>query len=125
MLKVDAKGDVSLSWTSPTTSNLYSVFMVNASDGWAVGSDGTIIRWNGTNWSTWASPTTRRLLSVFMVDTSDGWAVGYEGTIIRWIGTEWTPEFSGATFILPLTSLTLIAVIFARGASKERRRAHS
>jgi len=35
---------------SPTTANLYSVFMVGAGDGWAVGWAGTIIRWNGVEW---------------------------------------------------------------------------
>ncbi len=40
---------------SPTPAYLYSVFMVNSTDGWAVGSahaptDANIIRWNGTEW---------------------------------------------------------------------------
>ncbi|MDH5266694.1 MAG: hypothetical protein OEW62_03330 [Candidatus Bathyarchaeota archaeon] len=46
---VNAEGAV-LNWTSPTTEHLMSVFMVSADDGWAVGFDGTIIRWTGTEW---------------------------------------------------------------------------
>jgi len=47
---VKARDVVPLDWTSPTTLNLYDVFMVSASDGWAVGYAGTIIRWTGTVW---------------------------------------------------------------------------
>ncbi|RLI15848.1 hypothetical protein DRO41_03500, partial [Candidatus Bathyarchaeota archaeon] len=35
---------------SPTTETLYSVFMVDANDGWAVGKNGTILHWTGTEW---------------------------------------------------------------------------
>jgi len=40
-------------WTfapSPTTSPLYSVFMISDDYGWAVGNYGTIILWNGIDW---------------------------------------------------------------------------
>jgi hypothetical protein len=43
-------GVVPLNWTSPTTQNLQSVHMVSTTDGWAVGTSGTIIRWTGTEW---------------------------------------------------------------------------
>ena len=50
VLIVNAEVVLPLNWTSPTTLNLYDVFMVSASDGWAVGYAGTIIRWTGTVW---------------------------------------------------------------------------
>jgi hypothetical protein len=97
-----------LDWTSPTTYTLFSVFMVNAADGWAVGTHSTpiplmanatdecaggepatIVHWNGTQWSSVASPTTNNLNSVFMVSAADGWAVGGYGMIIHWDGTQW------------------------------------
>jgi hypothetical protein len=68
---------------------LWSVFIVGPDDGWAVGEAGTILRWNGTDWSSWASPTTEDLYKVFMVSSGDGWAVGRSGTIIRWNGSGW------------------------------------
>jgi hypothetical protein len=71
--------------------------MVSADDGWAVGWHGTIIHWNGTDWSTVTSPTTVNLYSVFMVSASDGWAVGSAGTIIRWDGASWTNVTSPTT----------------------------
>ena len=95
--------------------------MVSADDGWAV-SDGTIIRWNGTEWSTVTSPTGAGLYSVFMVGADDGWAVGENGTIIRWTGTEWIPEFPTAVLMPLLISVTLVAVILTKTASKKRRK---
>jgi hypothetical protein len=77
-------------WASPTKASLYSVFMVSQDDGWAVGDEGTIIRWDGMKWSNETCPVTSKLNSVFMVNASDGWAVGYEGTIIHWDGANWT-----------------------------------
>jgi len=83
-------------WTSPTLSNLFSVYMVNASDGWAVGEHGTIIHWDGTQWTNVTSPTTLALFSVSMTSADNGWAVGQNGTIIRWNGIAWQ-NFSSPT----------------------------
>jgi len=86
--------------TSPTSVNLNAVYTVNNQtgtsssltnlDAWAVGDGGTIIRWNGSRWSTVNSVTTMNLYSVVMADTYDGWAVGGSantGVILRWNGT--------------------------------------
>jgi photosystem II stability/assembly factor-like uncharacterized protein len=78
---------VPLLWVSPTSDRLNSVFMVSSSEGWAVGDEGTIIRWNGADWSNSTSPTDMALISVFMVGSDDGWAVGSLGTIVRWNGS--------------------------------------
>jgi len=85
---------------SPTSVNLNAVYTVNNQtgtsnsltnlDAWAVGDGGTIIRWNGSRWSTVDSVTTMNLYSVVMADTYDGWAVGGSGStgvILRWNGT--------------------------------------
>ena len=118
---VNAEGVV-LNWTSPTTRHLYSVFMVSPDDGWAVGAFGTIIHWDGADWSNVTSPTTFQLNSVFMLSASDGWAVGISGTIIQWTGTEWIPEFPTIVLMPLLISVTLVAVILAKTASKKRRK---
>jgi len=96
--------------------------MVSADDGWAVGEGGTIIRWNGTEWSLVTSPTTLPLYSLFMVSEDEGWAVGEDGTIIQWTGTEWIPEFPTIVLMPLLISVTLVAVILAKTASKKRRK---
>lgn len=72
---------------------------------------GSIIHWNGTQWSTQTSLTHSDLYSVFMVNASDGWAVGLNGTIVQWNGTLWIPEFP-SSLILPLFMIaTLLAVV--------------
>ena len=109
--------DVGLSWstvTSPTTQRLLSVFMVGADDGWAVGVNGTILRWTGSSWNNVNSPTRERLYDVFMVGADDGWAVGFDGTIIHWTGTIWIPESSAAILVALLITITLFMVILAK-----------
>lgn len=64
--------------------------MTGSADGWAVGEDGIVIHWDGSNWSNVTSPTTDTLTSAFMVSSSDGWAVSVFGTIIHWDGTVWS-----------------------------------
>jgi len=91
MLFVNADG-VFVSWTRPTDATLYSMFMVNANDGWAAG-EGTILHWNGVSWTNVTSPITSDLRSVFRVSDTDCWAVGKLGTIIRWNGTAWGQNF--------------------------------
>ena len=118
---VKARDVVPLDWTSPTTNNLYSVFMVSATDGWAVGYYGAIIHWDGSSWSNVTSPTTRALRSVFMVSASDGWAVGTGGTIIRWTGTVWIPEFSTAILMPLLMTLSLVVVVITKTVLKKRK----
>ncbi len=68
-----------------------------ASDGWIVGDNGTILRWDGANWNAFASPTTNDLFDVHCVSTVDCKAVGANGTIIHWDGTGWTQVTSNTT----------------------------
>ena len=75
--------------SSPTGEKLSSVYMVSATDGWAVGSGGVILGYNGTSWSTVSSPTGEKLSSVYMVSATDGWAVGDLGTTLQYNGTSW------------------------------------
>jgi hypothetical protein len=84
--------------SSPTSKNLNGLFMVSANDGWVVGNDGTILRWNGSQWSAFTSPTTSHLQAVKIVSASDGWAVGNGGTILRWNGSAWN-TVSSPTFV--------------------------
>lgn len=83
--------------TSPTPNTLESVDMISANDGWAVGSLGTILHWNGLEWEVIASPTTRVLRAVSMVTATDGWAVGDGGTVLRWDGQQWSISTSPIT----------------------------
>ncbi len=86
------------SWTKNPTPNdviVTALDMVNSTDGWAVGSHGRLLHWNGTNWTGVASPTYMSLVSVDMISSNEGYAVAHQMTspsgksIIRWDGTSW------------------------------------
>jgi photosystem II stability/assembly factor-like uncharacterized protein len=84
-----------ISWfsvPSPTTRNLFDLFMVSSTEGWAVGESGTIIRWNGTSWENVSPPVTENLFDIYMISPTDGWIVGLNGTNLRWDGAAWAPR---------------------------------
>ncbi len=88
----------SQSWAaqaSPVTAQLSSVAMTSSTDGWAVGAGGTIVRWDGTNWTQYpSSPTARALTDISMVSAAVGYAVGGNGAFIKWNGAAWTSQTS-------------------------------
>jgi hypothetical protein len=71
-----------------------------ATDVWAIGARGTVMRSDGTGWERIESGTTEDLLDVWMASDSDGWFVGEGGTILRWNGTGFAPVVSGTTATL-------------------------
>jgi len=75
------------------TADLFSVFMLNPSEGWAVGGIGTtsvILHYTGGTWTQVPSPAIGGVLrSVFMIDSVNGWAVGDNGAILRYSGGSW------------------------------------
>ena len=86
-----ATGYTLLSSNVPTTVDLNAVYMLSASDGFAVGDGGVIIRWNGSMWNALASPVAplNDIRGVWLASTADGWAVGDGGIILRWTGAGW------------------------------------
>ncbi|MBI4139279.1 Ig-like domain-containing protein [Candidatus Uhrbacteria bacterium] len=74
-----------------STIQLWDVSMVSDMEGWAVGTDGTILRTKdgGTSWSSEISGTALALNAVHMVDADHGWAVGWNGTILRYENGVW------------------------------------
>ena len=90
--------------SSAITSDLYSVSFVNQNQGWAVGSNGTILTTSqgGTSWTAQNSGVTGFLMSVDFVDALNGWAVGNNGVILNTIdgGTTWNAQVSGTTEFL-------------------------
>jgi len=76
-----------------TSTDLYSVSMVNPSEGWAVGGLGSnpaILHFTGGSWVQVPAPPVNGILhSVFMVDAGNGWAVGDNGAILHYSGGSW------------------------------------
>jgi photosystem II stability/assembly factor-like uncharacterized protein len=87
--------------TSGSSSWLYSVCFTDAMNGWAIGSNGTILRTldGGESWVSQHSGSTNYLSSVYFYDTSTGWVVGSEGIILKTVdgGTHWISKVSGTT----------------------------
>src|SRR3569832_2924384 len=67
-----------------TSQDLWGVWGIHSNDVWVVGDSGTILKWDGSSWTTQASGTTRSLFAVRGVDTNNVWAVGEDGTILKW-----------------------------------------
>lgn len=105
-----------VAWTpvsSGVSVQLNDLWGANASDLWAVGGNGTILRWNGAAWSKASSGTTANLTDIVGLSANQIWAVGEGGTILRWNGASWSAESSGLTTALhgvAATASTLYAV---------------
>lgn len=83
--------------SSGVSNALAGVWVLNATNVWAVGDTGTILKWNGAAWSAQTSGATAALNAVWGVDASNVWAVGDGGTILKWNGTAWAAQTSGTT----------------------------
>jgi photosystem II stability/assembly factor-like uncharacterized protein len=86
----------SWSWTKVAdNANLQSIDMASSTDGWAVGSEGTIIHWDGTRWNNIDSPTTANLRAADVISINEVYAVAsvaafsINESLIRWDGASW------------------------------------
>lgn len=73
---------------------LWALTLRTADDGWAVGSDGAIVHWNGVAWSQTPLPAIRYfsdpyLEAVAAPSASEAWAAGLGG-MLRWDGATWS-----------------------------------
>jgi len=59
--------------------------LFNASDGWAVGDGGTLLRTSdgGQSWTPQVSGVSQRLESICFTSATNGWAVGQGGTVLH------------------------------------------
>ena len=102
----------------PVDKHLFSVNIVNSIDGWAVGSDGCIIHWDGNSWSDVTSPTSAGLSCVDMVSSSDGWIVGADG-VYRWQEVAvFPPDY---IIILIAVAVVVVLVVVAWFSIKNRQ----
>lgn len=83
--------------TSPTYTGLRDVFMAGPNDGWAVGLNGRILRYNGVSWHHYETlPSGAELLGLYLLNSNEGWTVGgapdaaFPPTILRWNGAAWS-----------------------------------
>jgi hypothetical protein len=72
---------------------LRAVWGTSPSNVWSVGNGGTIVHYDGQQWSTVASGTTEDLTSVWGTSSSDVWAAGYS-TILHYAGSSWSVSYT-------------------------------
>ena len=100
----DASGESLYEWNNPadldnwekwgpsssvTNTDYNGVDMVSPNDGWAVGDNGWIIHYDGTNWSNFQQ-VAKTLRSVYCNSASDCWAVTDGERIFHYNGTTWS-----------------------------------
>ncbi|HVJ19954.1 MAG TPA: tetratricopeptide repeat protein [Polyangiaceae bacterium] len=76
------------------------VFVTAIDDAWAVGTFGSVARWDGRQWTQLPRPTDLKLESVFCANKNDCWTAGYTGevepgdssTFLHWDGTRWEEQ---------------------------------
>jgi hypothetical protein len=78
-----------------TNEMLRDVHMVSTADGWAVGENGVVLRYNGVQWSVVPTFTAETLVDVHMISSNEGYILGWGegnegGNVYRWNGTAWT-----------------------------------
>ncbi len=78
-----------------------SVHFTDSNNGWAVGTQGTILHTSngGDSWARQTSGVSENLFSVHFTDSRNGWAVGKLGTILHTSngGTTWAEQTSGVS----------------------------
>jgi hypothetical protein len=71
--------------------NLRDAWGLNTSDFWAVGSQGAVMHWDGTSWSSAAISgiSSIELQGISGRSAQDIWVVGEQGTVLHYDGTSW------------------------------------
>jgi photosystem II stability/assembly factor-like uncharacterized protein len=84
---------------NPSTglNSLRDVSMLSPAHGIAVGNNGVILEYNGTEWALMESPVTGWLRAVHFLNPSAAWAVGDSGTIVHYNGSQWVQQNSNTT----------------------------
>jgi photosystem II stability/assembly factor-like uncharacterized protein len=97
----DDGGETWAQETSNTTESLNGMHAESASAVWAVGENGTIVKYSGSTWSVQTSTVSEELNAIHCADSSNCWAVGEDdgssGTIVVTDdgGSTWAEQTSG------------------------------
>ncbi len=92
-------GKCTYGWTQmpgvPATADLNAIWGTSATDLFAVGAGGVILRYNGSTWQTMTSNTSNALNGVWGSSGTNILAVGGNRTVMRYNGTSWASANSG------------------------------
>jgi hypothetical protein len=75
---------------TPTREDLHGVFALSPSDIYACGFNGTLIHFNGTNWTTIETPTHEDLFAVWASGANDVFVAGTNGRVLDLKSGVWT-----------------------------------
>jgi photosystem II stability/assembly factor-like uncharacterized protein len=100
IIRIQNRQDEELTFTENYESfaSINSIYLVNSTAGWAVGSPSTILHFNGKLWEKQrVNERFASLNSVCFINDTVGFTVGLNGTILSYIKNKWTKESSGVT----------------------------
>ena len=75
--------------TANTDANVEDMVFTSETDGWQVGTNGAIWRYQSDVWVSVTSPVTESLVAIDYTSVNDVWAVGENGAIVHWDGATW------------------------------------
>jgi hypothetical protein len=81
----------------PQGNSLQAVWGSAENDVWAVGAQGVILHWNGSEWGSVDSATIQQLNGLWGSSAGEVWAVGNQGTILSYNGSAWS-KMTNVTF---------------------------
>lgn len=73
----------------PDGSDFFDIWGADANHVWAVGSNGSIVMWDGTKWLSQTANNFHDLYGIWGSSLSEVLAIGDEGTILKWDGVRW------------------------------------
>jgi hypothetical protein len=73
-----------------TQVHIYDMYGTSENDVFGVGSDGTVIHFDGATWQVMDSGAEKTLVGVWASAPDDVYAVGYDGTVLHYDGDTWS-----------------------------------
>lgn len=83
--------------TTSLANTFRDIHMFSATEGWAVGSTGSVFKYNGSSWNAFTNPYTGtgtgpNLYSVSFSSPTNGFATGQNSSVIHFDGTSWSTQ---------------------------------
>lgn len=98
-----------------TTETIGNAAFFSEDDGFAIGSNGTILRFHGTTWKQEHTGTRENLWGLSFAHARFGFTVGSRGTILLWDGVSWKKNESGTKDDLTAVAVTSVNDAWAVG----------
>ncbi len=77
-------------WATGTEGYLAAGWSAAVDNAWAVGEAGTIVHWDGNDWSAADEVSTKILSAIWGADERNVFTVGEAGEVLRWDGKSWS-----------------------------------